>query len=284
MLLALASGLWVQSASADPVVVVAAENFYGDIAAQVGGAHVQVTSVLSNPHDDPHLFVATPATAKALDGTQVVILNGVDYDPWMEKLLAAHQSPGRREILVANLAHKRAGDNPHLWYDPATVRALANALTIVLGIVDPADRTEYQKTGTAFAASLEPLDAKIADMRKKYAGSPVAASEPVFGYMAELLGLEVRNEKFSMAVMNNAEPSTSDVAAFEDDLRGHRVKVMLYNAQASEAAVQRLVQIAREQNIPVVGVSETEPADRTYQQWMTGQLDALDKALSKAGS
>lgn len=159
---------------------------------------------------------------------------------------------------------------------------MANALTVVLGIVDPPHRTEYQKTGTAFAASLEPLDAKIADMRKKYAGSPVAASEPVFGYMAELLGLEMRDENFSMRVRNNSKPSASDVAAFEDDLRGRRVKVMLYNAQASEPAVQRLVQIAQEQNIPVVGISETEPPDRTYQEWMTGQLDALDEALAKA--
>ena len=108
--LALASGLCVQSASADPVVVVAAENFYGDIAAQVGGANVTVTSILSSPDEDPHLFEASTATLRALDGARVVILNGVDYDPWMEKLLAAHKSPGCREILVANLAHKSAGD------------------------------------------------------------------------------------------------------------------------------------------------------------------------------
>jgi zinc/manganese transport system substrate-binding protein len=121
-------------------------------------------------------------------------------------------------------------------------------------------------------------------MRKKYAGSPVTASEPVFGYMAELLGLKVHNEKFALAVMNNTEPSASDVAAFENDLKGHKVKVMLYNAQASEPAVQRLVQIAKDEKIPVVGVSETEPADTNYQQWMNQQLDALEKALSGPAS
>jgi len=121
-------------------------------------------------------------------------------------------------------------------------------------------------------------------MRKKYQGQPIAASEPVFGYMAGLIGLKVRNEKFALAVMNNAEPSASEVAAFEDDLKGHKVKVMLYNAQASEPAVQRLVELAKAEKIPVVGVSETEPAGADYQQWMGSQLDALDHALAGASS
>ena len=185
------------------------------------------------------------------------------------KAPGGEQGPRPSRILVATLAHKKPGDNPHLWYSPETVRAVANALTVDLSVVDPVHRADYQKAGTAFLASLEPLDAKIADMRKKYAGSPVTASEPVFGYMAELLGLKVHNEKFALAVMNNAEPTASEVAAFEDDLKGHKVKVMLYNAQASEPAVQRLVQMAKDNKIPVVGVSETEPADATYQQWMT---------------
>ena len=116
-------------------------------------------------------------------------------------------------------------------------------------------------------------------MRKKYSGQPVTASEPVFGYQAGLIGLKVHNEKFALAVMNNAEPTASEVAGFENDLKGHKVKAMLYNAQASEPAVQRLVQMAKDNGIPVVGVSETEPPDSNYQQWMLGQLDALDAAL-----
>ena len=119
-------------------------------------------------------------------------------------------------------------------------------------------------------------------MHKKYAGFPVTASEPVFGYSAGLIGLKVHNEKFALAIMNNAEPTASEVAAFESDLKGHKVKAMLYNAQASEPAVQRLVQMAKDNKIPVVGVSETEPPDGTYQSWMLGQLDALDKALGGA--
>ena len=129
---------------------------------------------------------------------------------------------------------------------------------------------------------MKPLEAKIADMRKRFAGEPVTASEPVFGYQAGLLGLKVHNEKFAWAIMNNAEPTVSEVAAFEDDLKGHKVKVMLFNAQASEPAVQRLVDLAKGNSIPIVGVSETEPPGSTYQNWMLGQLDALDRALSRA--
>ncbi|HYA73501.1 MAG TPA: zinc ABC transporter substrate-binding protein [Roseiarcus sp.] len=272
-------GLMSAPALADPVKVVAAENFYGDVATQIGGANVDVTSILTNPDQDPHLFEASAETAKALADAKVVIVNGVDYDPWMEKLLKANKAPGRKEIVVAQLAGRKAGDNPHLWYDPAYVKAAAKALVDDLDAIDPAHKADYDKGEARFLESLKPLDAKIADMRRKYAGQPVTASEPVFGYQAGLIGLKVHNEKFALAVMNNAEPTASQVASFENDLKGHRVKAMLYNAQAGEPAVQRLVQMAKDNQIPVVGVSETEPPDSTYQKWMLGQLDALDAAL-----
>ena len=267
-------------AFADPVKVVAAENFYGDLARQIGGDHVAVTSILSNPDDDPHLFEASPETAKALSDAKVVIVNGVDYDPWMEKLLVAHPAPGRKEIVVGALVGHKPGDNPHLWYDPAYVKAAAKAFVTALATVDPANKADYQQGLAKFDDSLKPLDEKIAAMKKSFAGQPVTASEPVFGYQAGLIGLKVHDEKFALAVMNNAEPTPSEVAGFENDLKGHKVKAMLYNAQASEPAVQRLVQMAKDNGIPVVGVSETEPPNSTYQTWMLEQLDALDKALS----
>lgn len=277
-----ASAFVVAPALADPVNVVAAENFYGDIAGQIGGDAVAVISILSSPDQDPHLFEASAETAKALADAKIVIVNGVDYDPWMEKLIGAHKSPGRKEIVVAELVGRKAGDNPHLWYDPDAVRAAANALAADLDAIDPARKADYDKREAQFLDSLKPLDAKIADMRKKYAGTPVTASEPVFGYQAGLIGLKVLNEKFALAVMNNAEPGASEVAAFENDLKGRKVKAMLFNAQASEPAVERLVQMAKDNGIPVVGVSETEPGGTTYQAWMLGQLDALDAALGGA--
>jgi zinc/manganese transport system substrate-binding protein len=267
-------------AFADPVKVVAAENFYGDMASQIGGANVEVTSILSNPDDDPHLFEASPATARALSDAKVVIVNGVDYDPWMEKLLGANKAPSRREILVSALVGRKPGDNPHLWYDPAYMKAAAKTLVADLIAVDPSHKADYEQGGAKFLDSLKPLDDKISTMRKSYAGQPVTASEPVFGYQAKLIGLVVRNEKYALAIMNNAEPTPSEVAGFENDLKGKKVKAMLYNAQASEPAVAKLVQLAKDNSIPVVGVSETEPPNSTYQDWMLGQLNALDKALS----
>jgi zinc/manganese transport system substrate-binding protein len=267
-------------ALADPVKVVAAENFYGDIASQIGGRDVAVTSILTNPDQDPHLFEASASTARALANAKLVIANGADYDPWMEKLISANKAPGRKEIVVAALVGRKAGDNPHLWYDPAYMTAAARAIAAALAEVDPAHKADYQKGEATFVASLTPLNAEIAEMKKKFAGQPVTLSEPVFGYQADLIGLKVRNEGFALAVMNNTEPSASEVAGFEDDLKKHRVKAMMFNAQASEPAVQRLVAMAKANKIPVVGVSETEPPGKTYQAWMLGQLDALDRALS----
>ena len=266
-------------AAADPLTIVAAENFYGDLAKAVAGPHASVISILSNPDQDPHLFEADTGTAKALSNARVVIANGADYDPWMEKLLAAARSTDRTVIVAADLVGKKAGDNPHLWYDPATMTAVADKLAEDLGRADTAHKADYEANAKRFIAGLKPLDAKIATMRKAYAGQPVTASEPVFGYMAAALGLDMRNQRFQTAVMNGTEPSPADVAAFEDDLTAHKVKAMLYNSQADDEAVKRLVGIAKDAHVPVVGVSETEPAGKTYEEWMMSQLDALDKAL-----
>ena len=271
-------------AKAATIDVVAAENFYADLARQVGGSSVSVTSILSNPDQDPHLFEADPSTARALKSAKVTIRNGADYDPWMEKLLKADPSPDRAEIVAADLVGKKAGDNPHLWYDPATMEAVAKDLAGKLSAIAPVQKAEFERNVAAFEASIKPVDAKVAAMKAKYAGQPVTASEPVFGYMAGLIGLDMHNESFQTAVMNNTEPSASDVARFEDDLKGHRVKVMIYNGQADDEAVKRLVGIARESHVPVVAVTETEPAGTTYQAWMAKQLDALDRALSAKAS
>src|SRR5271165_3678733 len=150
VLAAITVGALSAPAFADPVKVVAAENFYGDMASQIGGANVVVTSILSNPDDDPHLFEASPETAKALSDAKVVIVNGVDYDPWMEKLLSAHKAPGRKEILVGTLVGHKPGDNPHLWYDPATMKAAAKALVADLSAIDPAHKSDYEQGQAKF--------------------------------------------------------------------------------------------------------------------------------------
>ena len=270
--------------AATPITIVAAENFYGDLAKEIAGPHAKVVSILSNPDQDPHLFEADANTAKALADARIVISNGVDYDPWMEKLLAASKGEGRTVITAGDLMGRKAGDNPHLWYDPATMVAVAGKLAEDLGQVDPAHKADYEANAKTFVDHLKPLDAKIAAMKQHFAGTPVTASEPVFGLMAQAIGLDMHNQTFQTAVMNNTEPSASDVATFEDDLKQHKVKVMLYNAQADDQAVKRLVDIAKASHVPVVGVSETEPAGKSYEAWMMEQLNGLDKALAGSKS
>ena len=272
---------WSQTASG-PVPVVAAENFYGDIAQQIGGPGVKVTSVLSNPDQDPHLFEASPSVARGISAARLVIYNGIDYDPWMEKLLKAAGNSNRKTVVVADLIGKKPGDNPHIWYDPATMLALAQALADSLASADPTHGAGYQQRLAAFQASMQPVQAKIAAMRTRLAGTPVTATEPVFGYMFAALGMEVRNQSFQLSVMNDTEPSASDIAAFENDLKTHKVKLLVYNSQASDPVAARMEKLARASRVPVVGATETEPAGKGYQAWMMGELDAIDRALPKS--
>ncbi len=278
----LAASVWLSSALAAQAAptVVAAENMYGDVAAQIAGPDAVVSSILNNPDQDPHLFEASPSVARALSTAALVIYNGADYDPWMEKLLAAAPAAGRQVIVAATLMGKKPGDNPHLWYDPATMRAVAAAVAAALTAQDPAHAADYAKRQQAFDATLAQLNTKIAALRTRHAGTKVTATEPVFGPMAVALGLTMRNERFQLAVMNDTEPRVSDTAAFEDDLVKHLVRVLLYNSQATGPAAQRLLGIARKAGVPVVPVTETEPANTTYQAWMAAELDALDHALS----
>ncbi|WP_118179661.1 metal ABC transporter solute-binding protein [Paraburkholderia phosphatilytica] len=260
--------------------VVAAENFYGDVIKQLGGDNVDVTSILSNPDQDPHLFEASPKTARALQNASLVVYNGADYDPWMAKLLGASKNAKRTVIVAADLVGKKAGDNPHLWYDPQTMPAVARAVAAALDSADPAHKPAYDANLAKFLASLQPIDSKVADLKGRYAKVPVTATEPVFGYMSDAIGLDMRNLSFQLATMNDTEASATDIAAFERDLHERRVHVLIYNSQATEALTKRMLKLAKDSKVPTMSVTETEPAGKHYQQWMLSQLDALDTALA----
>jgi zinc/manganese transport system substrate-binding protein len=268
--------------AAGPLSIVAAENFYGDVARQIGGTAVTVTSILTNPDQDPHLFEASPSVARELATARVVIYSGIDYDPWMEKLLSASDSSHRRTLVVAPLAARKTGDNPHVWYDVETMLAYAAVLTEVLATDDPADAAAFRRHLAGFQQSVQPIQARIATLRDRLAGTPVTATEPIFGYMFDALGMRSRNQSFQLSVMNNTEPSASDVAAFENDLKTHQVRLLIYNSQASDPVAGRMQKIAGESGVPVLGATETQPPEaKSYQAWMSGELDAVDQALPK---
>jgi zinc/manganese transport system substrate-binding protein len=275
-----ATSAWSQTTT-KTVNIVAAENFYGDIAKQIGGSGVKVTSILSNPDQDPHLFEASPSVARNVSAARIVIYSGIDYDPWMEKLLKAARSGDRKIIVAADLMGKKTGDNPHVWYNPATMLAVAKALSEMLVAEDPDHKDGYEQRLAQFEDSVKPIQAKIAELHDRLSGTPVTATEPIFGYMFDALGMEVRNDSFQLSVMNNTEPSASDVAAFEKDLKTHQVKLLVYNSQASDPIASRMEKIAKASHVPVVGATETEPAGKNYQAWMMSELVAVDKALPK---
>jgi zinc/manganese transport system substrate-binding protein len=277
--LALAFGHGAFAADAK-IQVVAAENFYGDVVRQLGGDRVDVTSILSSPEQDPHLFEASPKTARALQHASLVVYNGADYDPWMAKLLAASKGAQRTTIVAADLTGKKGGDNPHLWYDPATMPKVARAVSGALVAADPAHKSAYEANLATFLGSLKPIDAKVAELHGRYAGLPVTATEPVFGYMTDAVGLTMRNQRFQLATMNDTEASAADIAAFERDLRDRRVRVLIYNSQATQALTQRMLKLAQQSHVPTVSVTETQPPGKSYQTWMLTELDALGAALA----
>ena len=278
----LSIALAISAAQATTIKIVAAENFYGDVAQQIGGGGVTVTSILNNPDQDPHLFEASPSVARAISGARIVIYNGLDYDPWMVKLLAAARSAKRESIVVGDLTGRKTGENPHIWYDPRTMLALAGKLAAALEAEDHAHKTGYEQRLTQFEQSLKPIQAKLDELRARCAGFAVTATEPVFGYAFDAMGVQIKNQSFQFAVMNNTEPSASDVAAFENDLKTRSVKLLVYNSQASDPMADRMRKIAIDSGIPVVGATETEPPGTKYQAWILSELDAVNRALPKS--
>ncbi len=271
-------------AAESPLRLVAAEAFYGEVAEMIGGDRVAVESVVMSPDADPHDFAAPPSVARSVAEADVVIMNGLDYDHWMEHLLEASPGDQRVVIDVAALLAAEPGGNPHLWYDPRAVPALADAVAATLARLDPEGAADYDRRLAAYAASLTVLNDRIAAIRDRFAGTEVAASEPVFGLMADALGLEMLGEDFQRAVMNETEPPARAIAEVEDDIRSGRARVLFYNRQVVDPLTERLLAVAKEADVPVVAVTESMPEGGTYVNWMLDQLDATDRALSAPNS
>jgi zinc/manganese transport system substrate-binding protein len=269
-------------ASDGPLRVVAAENFYGDIVRQIGGAHVTVTSILSDPNADPHLFEPGTATGAAVAESALVVENGLGYDAFMEKLLQASPDPNRTVITVADVLNVTTeGANPHLWYNLPRIPEVAAAIADGLSALRPADRSYFQTRLEAFDASLKPLDGAIAQIKGSDGGAPVAYTEPVPGYLLEAAGLVVKTpESFALAIEAGTEPTPQAVAEMEALLTGKQIAVFLYNSQATSPITEHLLQVARQNAIPIVPMTETLPPGTSFQEWQLGQIRALATALS----
>ena len=261
--------------------VVAAENFYGDLAGQIGGSRVNVTSILVDPSVDPHLYESNVDNAKAVAVARLVIKNGAGYDAFVDRLLAASPRPGRLVIDVAQLTGAAEGANPHLWYKADIMPQVAQAVADRLGQLDPTAKSEVDAGLQKFNASLKPLQDRIAAIKAKSSGAKVLPTEPVFDYMAGALGLDVvdREGALQKAVEEGNDPPAEAIARFRQQLASGAIKALIYNSQAVTPLTRQMQSTARQHNVPTVGVSETEPPGKTYQQWMLDQLDSLEQAL-----
>jgi zinc/manganese transport system substrate-binding protein len=265
--------------------VVVAENVWGSIAAQVGGEYVAVTSIINNPNADPHDYEVTAADARAVADAQYVVVNGAGYDAWAQQLIDANPSAARKELDIAKFVGKKAGDNEHLWYSPDYVMKVIDQFTADYKALDAANAAYYDQQGSTFTSeTLKEYKGLIADIQARYAGTPVGITEPVFGYMAEALGLKILTpETFIKAIDEGEDPSSADKATYDEQIRTKQIKVFIYNSQNATPDVDALRAKAQAADIPIVTVTETlTPAGVTFQAWQVTQLKALEQALAKA--
>lgn len=269
------------AADATPLRIVAAESTYGVIAQAIGGRHVVVDSLVRNPNVDPHQFEATPETARRVAAARIVLFNGLGYDQWMVKLLAANPAPGRQVVEAATLDPGLIAPdrNPHVFYDPRVASRVATRIADLLKADDPAHAAVYAGNLRAFLADLARVDAAVAQLRRKHPGLRVTATEPVFGYMVRQLGWVDEGKALQINVMNDTEPSPADVVRFETALRQRRVALLIYNNQVSDPLARRMRAIAAESGVPTVGVDEFVPPNTGYVQWLLQTLQAVGRAL-----
>jgi zinc/manganese transport system substrate-binding protein len=265
--------------------VVAAENFWGSIASQLAGSKASVQSIIVNPATDPHSYEPTAADARTLATAQLAVVNGVGYDPWAPKLLAANPAPGRVVLTVGDLFGLKEGDNPHRWYDPANVEAVAKAITADLTKLDPKNGAYYSQQRAQFESTgLAQYHALIAQIKSRYSGVPVGASESIFAALAPSLGVKlVTPYSFMKAISEGTEVTAQDTITTQRQITSHQLKVWIYNSQNATPGIQRLNALARANHIPIATVTETlSPPSASFEQWQTAQLQRLLAALHQA--
>jgi zinc/manganese transport system substrate-binding protein len=271
------------AASVSKIVAIGAENEYADVIGQIGGKYVNAEAIMSNPNTDPHTFEASPAVAREVSAAQLVVQNGVGYDTFMSTIESADPSSGRKVINVQNLLGlPDSTPNPHLWYKPTTMPAVADAVAADLAQLDPAQASYFKANAASFVASLGAWNSAIAAFKAAYPDVPVATTEPVADYTLQAIGADNLTPWALQAdIMNGVDPSPQDVAAQDALFNDHKVKVFVYNQQVTDSLTESFIQLAEKNGIPVVGVYETMPTPGyDYQSWMLAEVNALKKAVT----
>jgi zinc/manganese transport system substrate-binding protein len=279
------AGCGISRASTNGVAVVATENFWGSIATQIAGREASVQSIITNPAQDPHSYEPSANDARLLATSQLAIVNGVGYDPWAAKLLAANPDGKRVVLSVGGVLGLHDGDNPHRWYSPADVDSVAYYLTADLSKLDPKHADYYAaRLATFETKDLHAYHQLIAQVKRRYSGIPVGASESIFALQAPALGLTlITPQSFMKAISEGTEVSAQDTIATQDQIARHQIEVWIYNSQNATPQVQRLTALARANHIPVVAITETlTPATASFEQWQVAQLQRIARALHKA--
>jgi zinc/manganese transport system substrate-binding protein len=278
-----AGGSTAAAASVNKITAIGAENEYADVIGQIGGKYVNVSSIMSNPNTDPHTFEASPAVAREITAAKLIVQNGVGYDDWATTIENADPSSSRKVINVQQLLGlPDSTPNPHLWYNPTTMPAVASAIATDLGQIDPAHASYFKTNAATFTASLSAWNSAIAAFKSAHPNTPVATTEPVADYMLQAAGADnLTPFTFQADIMNGTDPSPQNTALQNSLFTQHKVKVFLYNQQVTDSLTESFIKLAQENGIPVVGVYETMPTPGyDYQSWMLAEVNALNKAVT----
>ena len=264
--------------------MVAAENVWGSIATQLGGAHADVVSIITNPDTDPHDYEPTAADGRTVAEAQEVIENGVGYDPWAAKLVAAAQVDGQQVLDVGHVLGLAAGANPHRWYFPGDVERVVDRITADYQRLDPADAAYFTRQRQQFeTVGLSRYHQLLAQIRSAYAGTPVGASESIFVGLAQATGLDlVTPPGYLRAISEGTDPTAADRSTVDAQIGGRRIRVWVLNSQNATPDIQTLTRQARAEHLAVTAITETlSPANRSFQDWQSDQLESLRAALAQ---
>ncbi len=266
-----------------PVAVVVSVDQWGDIVSELGGSCTNVKTVLASSSVDPHEYEPSPADAASFTGAKLVVVNGADYDSWASKL-AASSAASARVVSAAAVTETPSGANPHLWYLPSAVTAVADAVTAELSKIDPQAGAYFDQRRLQFTATMAPYTSLIGKIKAEAGGKSYAATETVFDYQAQALGLVNKTpEGYRRASANETDPSPADIDAFRTALAGRHIDVLIYNTQTEGSIPAQIRSAAEQAGVPVVNVTETVPPGQTsFEGWQYAQLLALGKALGVA--